>query len=135
VTHPGEPQTKSKKMFLIETRRLAASVDGLSTSLAIVAGELWPKKCRPLQWPARAYLYAFLTCRKASCIMHEATHHHHWHIFCLVMWLLTLRAPTSLRSKFFLCLFTLHRHCSYWLQKLACSKLTPLYFYAWWWWY
>jgi len=32
----------------METTRLAESVDGLNSSLAIVAGELWPKTCRPL---------------------------------------------------------------------------------------
>jgi len=26
----------------------------LNTSLAAAAGELWPKECRPLQWPAWA---------------------------------------------------------------------------------
>ena len=43
---PGEPQTQIKNNFLIETIRLAASVEGLNSSLAIAAGELWPKKCR-----------------------------------------------------------------------------------------
>jgi len=42
-----KPKSKKKK-FLVEARRLAASVEGLDSSLAIVAGELWPKKCRPL---------------------------------------------------------------------------------------
>ena len=36
-------KSKSKKYFLIETRQLAASVEGLNTSLATAAGELWPK--------------------------------------------------------------------------------------------
>jgi len=36
----GEPSPKSKKCFLIEPRRLAASVEGLNNSLSIVAGEL-----------------------------------------------------------------------------------------------
>jgi len=40
---PGEPQSQIKKNFLIETRRLSASVEGLNSSLAIAAGELWPK--------------------------------------------------------------------------------------------
>jgi len=38
---PGEPLTKiKKKYFLIEPRRLAASVEGLNNSLAIAAGVL-----------------------------------------------------------------------------------------------
>ena len=41
VTSPHEnSKPKSKKYFLIETRRLAASVEGLNTYLAIAAGEL-----------------------------------------------------------------------------------------------
>jgi len=44
---PGEALTQIKKLFLIEPRRLA--VEGLNTSLAAAAGELWPKKCRPLK--------------------------------------------------------------------------------------
>jgi len=42
------PQENPKPIFkkiLIETGKLAASVEGLNnTSLAIAAGELWPKK-------------------------------------------------------------------------------------------
>jgi len=37
---PGEPLTLIKKYFLIEPRRLVASVEGLKNSLAIAAGEL-----------------------------------------------------------------------------------------------
>jgi len=37
---PGEPVTQIKTFFLIEPRRLAASVEGLNNSLAIAAGEL-----------------------------------------------------------------------------------------------
>jgi len=52
--HPRRTLNPNQKMFfLIETRRLAASVEGLNSSLATAAGELWPKNCRPLQWPAR----------------------------------------------------------------------------------
>jgi len=41
VTSPSEnPPTKSNNVFLIETRRLVESVDGLNSSVAIVAGEL-----------------------------------------------------------------------------------------------
>jgi len=34
------PSPKSKNIFLIEPRRLAASVEGLNNSLAIATGEL-----------------------------------------------------------------------------------------------
>jgi len=37
---PGEPLTQIKKIYLIEPRRLAASVEGLNNSLAIATGEL-----------------------------------------------------------------------------------------------
>ena len=37
---PGEPLIQIKNFFLIEPRRLAASVEGLNNSLAIAAGEL-----------------------------------------------------------------------------------------------
>jgi len=36
----GEPFTQIKTLFLIEPRRLVASVEGLNNSLAIAAGEL-----------------------------------------------------------------------------------------------
>jgi len=32
----------------MSTRRLAESVEGLNSSLALVAGDLWPKKGRPI---------------------------------------------------------------------------------------
>jgi len=32
----------------MSTRRLAESVEGLNSSLALVAGELWPKKGWPI---------------------------------------------------------------------------------------
>ena len=37
---PGEPLTPIKKFFLIEPRRLSASVEGLNTCLAVADGEL-----------------------------------------------------------------------------------------------
>jgi len=48
------PNPKLKKNFWLGTTRLAKSVEGFNTSLAAAAGELWPKECRPLQWPALA---------------------------------------------------------------------------------
>jgi len=41
--------------FLIETRRLAESVEGWSSSLAIEAGELLTNMCRPMYRPARSF--------------------------------------------------------------------------------
>ena len=35
------------------TRRLAESVDGLNSSLALAAGDLWPKKGEPIYWLVR----------------------------------------------------------------------------------
>ena len=57
-SHMWRPPKKTQnwKMFFfwLGTRRLAESVEGLNTSLAAAAGELWPKEFRPLQWPVRA---------------------------------------------------------------------------------
>jgi len=53
VTSP-QRNPKRKKIFSILTRRLAESVDALNSSLALAAGDLWPQKCWPLQWRARA---------------------------------------------------------------------------------
>jgi len=36
----------------MSTRRLAESVEGLNSSLALVAGDLWPKKGAPICWCA-----------------------------------------------------------------------------------
>jgi len=41
---PSKRQTKNKNIFFMLTRRLAESVDGLNSSLALAAGDLWPKK-------------------------------------------------------------------------------------------
>ena len=44
---PSEPQTENKKcFFFISSRRLAESVDGLDSSQAQSAGELWIFKGR-----------------------------------------------------------------------------------------
>ena len=42
------PNWKRKTFFSISTRRLAESIEGLNSSLALVAGDLWPKKGRPV---------------------------------------------------------------------------------------
>jgi len=43
VTSPQEHPKPQNENFLVETRSLAESVDGLNTSLALSAGELWLK--------------------------------------------------------------------------------------------
>jgi len=48
VTSRKSP-TKTKNVFFsMSTRRLAESVEGLNSSLALAAGDLWPKKGRPI---------------------------------------------------------------------------------------
>jgi len=49
---PRRTLTQIKKLFLIEPRRLAASVEGLKNSLAIVSCELQAKKQAPIYWRA-----------------------------------------------------------------------------------
>jgi len=45
---PRKTQTQNEKFFSsILTTRLFAFVEGLNSSLALAAGELWPKECRP----------------------------------------------------------------------------------------
>jgi len=52
---PSERQTKNEKIFFsMSTRRLAESVEGLNSSLALVAGDLWPKKGKPIYWLAQS---------------------------------------------------------------------------------
>ena len=45
---------------------------------------------------SRRCLYAFLTCKRASCLTHDVTCNHHWRVSSWVMWLRMLRATTSL---------------------------------------
>jgi len=55
VTSPTDNhKAKTEFFFSIGTKRLPESVEGLNSSLALAAGEFWPKKYRPLSWPARA---------------------------------------------------------------------------------
>jgi len=45
VTFPQQtPNQKQKKFFSMLTRRLVESVESLNSSLALAAGDLWPKK-------------------------------------------------------------------------------------------
>jgi len=49
------PHQKRKTFFFsMSTRRLAESVEGLNSSLALAVGDLWPKKCGPIYGPARS---------------------------------------------------------------------------------
>jgi len=64
VTSPQENhKPKTEKIFSVETRRLAESIEGLNSPLAIAADELCPKKC----WTKKHY-----SCRRgrkrASCL-------------------------------------------------------------------
>ena len=43
-----KPPPKTKNFFFMSTRRLAESAEGLNSSLALAAGDLWPKKGRPI---------------------------------------------------------------------------------------
>jgi len=38
----------------MSTRRLDESTEGLNSSLALAAGDLWPKKGEPIYWHARS---------------------------------------------------------------------------------
>ena len=40
---PANAKRKTKKYFSMSTRRLSESVEGLNSSLALAAGDLWPK--------------------------------------------------------------------------------------------
>jgi len=42
------PTENEKRFFSMSTRRLAEAVKGLNSSLALAAGNLWPKKDRPI---------------------------------------------------------------------------------------
>jgi len=48
---PREPKTENEKNFFsILTRRLVESIKGLNSSLALAAGDSWPKNCEPIYW-------------------------------------------------------------------------------------
>jgi len=51
---PQKTNPKRKMFFLMSTRRLAESVEGLNSSLALAAGDLWPKKGVPVCWRVRS---------------------------------------------------------------------------------
>jgi len=45
---PANVKPKTKFFFSMLTRRIAESVKGLNSSLALAAGDLWPKKGKPI---------------------------------------------------------------------------------------
>jgi len=50
---PANAKPKTKKFFFsMSTRRLAESVEGLNSSLALAAGDSWSKKGKPIYWLA-----------------------------------------------------------------------------------
>ena len=44
------PNQNQKNFFSSSTRRLAESVEGFNSSLALAAGNLWPNKGEPIYW-------------------------------------------------------------------------------------
>jgi len=48
TSSPENPHRKRKAFFLLSTRRPAESVEGLDSSLAVAAGDLWPKTGQPI---------------------------------------------------------------------------------------
>jgi len=50
---PRKAQTTNKNFFSSLTTRLFASLEGFNSSLALAAGDLWPKRCWPRSWPFR----------------------------------------------------------------------------------
>jgi len=48
VTSRNPPPKTKNVFFSMLTRRLAESVEGLKSSLPLAAGNLWPKKGRPI---------------------------------------------------------------------------------------
>ena len=51
VTFPQQtPNQQQKNFFSMSTRRLTESVEGLNSSLALAADDLWPKKGEPIYW-------------------------------------------------------------------------------------
>jgi len=46
--HHLQKTPNRKTFFSISTKRLAESVEGLNSTLALAAGDFWPKKGRPI---------------------------------------------------------------------------------------
>ena len=45
---------KQKLFFSMSTRRLAESLEGLNSSVALADGDLWPQKGEPIYWLVRS---------------------------------------------------------------------------------
>jgi len=71
------------------------------------------------------YLYAFLTCNRASCFTRDVTRHHHWRVSSWAMWLRMLRATTSLPKQSFAFFIFLQRFSPEWPIR-TCSKTTAV---------
>jgi len=54
VMFPPANAKPKTNIFSMSTRRLAESVEGLNSSLALAAGDLWLKKGEPIYWLARS---------------------------------------------------------------------------------
>jgi len=48
ITFQKTPTENEKRLFSMSTKRLAESVEGLNSSLALAASDLWPKKGQPI---------------------------------------------------------------------------------------
>jgi len=52
--HQQKTSHRNRKLFFrFFTRKLAKSVEGLDSSLALAAGDFWPKNCESIYWIAR----------------------------------------------------------------------------------
>jgi len=52
---PANAKPKTKIFFSMSTRGLAESVEGLNSSLALAAGNLWPEKGEPIYWLRQSF--------------------------------------------------------------------------------
>jgi len=69
------PNENEKRFISMSTRRLAESVEGLNSSLALAAGDLWPKKGRPIAAVKRLKQYAIII-RSRLVTIHIRIHYH-----------------------------------------------------------
>jgi len=109
-----------------------AKVWNLTTSVAghsrtkFLAAPLFKNTNQSWMQTSRRWVFAFLTCNRASCLTHDVTHHHHRRVSSWVLWLRSLCfAPlrhyrnSPSRFSFFTALFSWvinknlrHDHCS-----------------------
>ena len=62
------PIENEKLFFSMSTRRLAESVEGLNSSLALAVGDLWPKKGRPIAVVKGLSLYTTMHRSRCACL-------------------------------------------------------------------